>query len=62
MFNAILNYISVIACRSVLLVEDYRDKTNDLPQITDKVYHILYIEHTSQWAGFELTTLVLIVK
>ena len=33
-------------------------KTTDLPQVTDKLYHIML--YTSPWAGFELTTLVVI--
>jgi hypothetical protein len=38
--------ISVISYRSVLLVEETRvrecpEKTNDIPQVTDKLYHIL---------------------
>ena len=35
--NATLNNISVISWRSVLLVE----KTTDLSQVTDKLYHIM---------------------
>jgi hypothetical protein len=35
-FNATFNNISVISWRSVLLVEE----TTDLPQVTDKLYHI----------------------
>ena len=40
--------ISVILWWSVLLVEkpEYREKTTDLPQVTDKLYHImLYQAH-----------------
>jgi hypothetical protein len=40
-FNATFNNISVISWRSVLLVEEYPEKTNDLPQVTDKLYHIM---------------------
>ena len=42
-FNATFNNISVISWQSVLLVEDteYLEKTTDLPQVTDKLYHIM---------------------
>jgi membrane-associated HD superfamily phosphohydrolase len=44
-FNATFNNISVISWRSVLLVEETRvpgsEKTTDLSQITDKLYHIM---------------------
>jgi hypothetical protein len=36
-FNATFNNISAIAWRSVLLV----DKTTILPQVTEKLYHIM---------------------
>ena len=43
MFNATLNNISVISWRSVLLVKkpEYLEKTTDLPQVTDELYHIM---------------------
>ena len=42
-FNATVNNISVISWRSVLLVEEtgVPKKTTDLPQVTDKLYHIM---------------------
>ena len=39
-FNATFNNISVISWRSVLLVEE-TEKTTNLSQVTDKVYHIM---------------------
>jgi len=38
-FNVTLNNISVISWQSVLLVKD--TGLSDLPQITDKLYHIM---------------------
>ena len=43
-FNTTFNNISAISGRSVLLVEETRvpgEKISDLPQVTDKLYHIM---------------------
>ena len=39
---------------------EYQKKTTDLLQVNGKLYHISCIEYTSQWAGLDLTTLVVI--
>jgi hypothetical protein len=42
-FNTTFNNISVISWQSVLLVEEkeYPEKTTDLPEVTDKLDHIM---------------------
>ena len=44
-FNATFKYISVISWRSVLVLVleelEYPEKTTDLPQVTDQLYHIM---------------------
>jgi hypothetical protein len=54
LLNVTFNNNSAISWRLGLLMEE----TTDLPQVTDKLYHIML--NTLPWSRFELTTSVVI--
>ena len=59
-FNFTFNNISVISSWSVWRTPEYAEKTTDLSQVIDKLYHIVLSRVSLVIAGFELTTLELI--
>jgi hypothetical protein len=50
-FNATFNNISVISWRSDFcwMKPEYQEKTTNLPQVTDKLYHTLPYDDDHEW-------------
>jgi len=39
---------------------EYQEKTTDLPQVTDKLYHVMLYQVHFIWVGFKFTALMVI--
>ena len=62
-FNTTFNNISVISWQSVLLVEETGESGENYRPVTRHLTNLItwcWIEYTSPWAGFKLTTLVVV--
>ena len=53
----ILGLTNVTSKTCIICTFIFLEKTTDLPQVTDKLYHTMLYDNTSPWEGFELTTL-----
>ena len=59
-FSATFNNIYISYIVAVSFIGERHQITGDLPQITNKLYHIMLYRVHIAWSEFELTTLVVI--